>query len=233
VQARVENHSLFASQLVWGMTLQRYETTISADAPAPTVFYRDPDGELLFNEVAGRGDLFSLPYYLTVVAQHPVHFLSLFTRHVINGLDVRDGNVYTRKPSPLRTRTALLNFAVLVLACCVAWSLREQAALAPRGARPAPAAWRWSLLILLLPVLAILPGAVETRFFLPLHLLAYCVIAFHFDPARMRLSLKKHGTAILFVVGIAAGVFFAVSSSTMAQLHYGWPDEYRHGVPLK
>ena len=233
VQARVDNHSLFASQLVWGMTLQRYETTIRTDAPAPTVFYLDPDGEQLFNEVAGRGDLFSLRYYLTVVAQHPVHFLSLFTRHFVNGLDVRDGNVYTRKPSPLRTRTALLNFAVLALACWVALSMRDRSIQAPPDVKPAPPAWRWSLLILLLPVLAILPGAVETRFFLPLHLLAYCVIAFYFNAARLRLSLKKHGATIILVVGIAAGVFFAVSSSTMAHLQYSWPEAYRHGLPLQ
>ncbi len=184
--------------------------------------------------MAGQGDLFSLRYYLKVVAEHPVHFLSLYTRHVINGLDVRDGIVYTRKPSPLRTPTALFNFAVLALACWVAWSMRVRSMqpLSP-GVRPAPATWRWSLVILLLPVVTILPGAVETRFFLPLHLLAYCVIAFYFDAPGLRQSARKHGTAIIVAVVVAAGVFFAVSSSTMAQLQYSWPDVYRYGLPTK
>jgi hypothetical protein len=234
VQARVDNHSLFASQLVWGMTVQRYETTINPDAAAPSVFYLDPDGVQLFNVVAGQGNLFSSRYYLKVVAQHPVHFLSLYTRHFINGLDVRDGLQYTRKPSPLRTRTALFNFAVLALACWVAWSLRIRSMQpVPPRVRPAPATWGWSLVILLLPVAAIVPGAIETRFFLPLHLLAYCVIAFYFDAATLRQSFRKHGSIIIIALAIAAGVFFAVSSSTMAQLQYSWPDAYRHGVPLK
>lgn len=234
VQARVDNHSLFANQLVWGMTVQRYETTINPDAPAPTVFYLDPDGVQLFNEVAGQGDLFSRRYYLKVVAEHPVRFLSLYTRHVINGLDVRDGIQYTRKPSPLRTRTAVFNFAVLALACWVAWSLRARSMQPlPPGVRPAPARWRWSLLILLLPVLAVLPGAIETRFFLPLHLLAYCLIAFYLDADSLRQSFRKHRAAIIVALVIAAGVFFAVSSSTMAQLQYSWPNAYRYGVPLK
>ncbi|MEO7391142.1 MAG: hypothetical protein ABIU58_03145 [Ramlibacter sp.] len=234
VQAHVDNHSLFASQLVWGMTLQRYETTISQGAPAPSVFYLDPDGAQLFNEVAGRGDLFRLPYYLTVVAQHPVHFLSLITRHVINGLDVRDGIVYTRKPSPLRTRTALLNFAVLALACWIAW-VRKLGPPQPAqpGLQEASPAWRWSLLILLLPVMAIVPGAIETRFFLPLHLLAYCVIAFYIDAAALRQNFRKYWPGIVIALGVAAGGFFAISSSTMAQLQYSWPDTYRYGLPPK
>jgi hypothetical protein len=235
VQAQVDNHSLFANQLVWGLTLQRYETTVNPEAPAPSVFYLDPDGEQLFHEVAGQGDLFSLRYYLKVVAKHPVHFLSLYTRHVINGLDVRDGIVYTRKPSPLRTPTALFNFAVLALACWVAWSLRVRSSSQPLppGVRPAPATWRWSLLILLLPVVTILPGAVETRFFLPLHLLAYCMIAFHFDAQSLRQSARKHGRVLILATVAAAAVFFAVSSSTMAQIRYSWPDVYRHGLPTK
>jgi hypothetical protein len=234
VQSRVDNRSLFASQLVWGMTVQRYETTINPDAPTQTVFYLDRDGIQLFNEVAGQGNLFSRRYYMKVVAEHPVRFLALYTRHVINGLDVRDGLQYTRKPSPLRTRTAVFNFAVLALAVCVAWSLRagSMRPLAP-GVRPAPARWRWFLLILLLPVLAILPGAVETRFFLPLHLLAYCLIAFYLDAASLRQDFRKHGAAIIVALAIAAGVFFAVSTSTMSQLQYNWPNAYRHGVPLK
>jgi hypothetical protein len=234
VQARVNNHNLIASQMVWGMTLQRYETTVSAEAPAPTVFYLDPDGIQLFNQVADDGDLFSLRYYLKVVAQHPVHFLSLNTRHAINGLDVRDGNVYTRKPSPLRTRTALFNFSVLALACWILWSLRA-VPMGPQasGALPAPSSWRGSLAVLLLPVLAILPGAIETRFFLPLHLLAYCVIAFHFDATRLRESFRKQWRGMVVAVAAASGVFFAVSSSTMAELSYHWPDVYRYGLPPK
>jgi len=233
VQSRVDNHNLFSSQLVWGMTLQRYETTISPDAPAPTVFYLDPAGEKLFNDVAAQGDLFSLPYYLKVVALHPLHFLALFSRHAINGLDVRDGIVYTRKPSPLRTRTALFNFAVLALAGWVAWSIRARSGSPPPGFRPAPGSWPLSLALLLLPVAAIVPGAIETRFFLPLHLLAYCTIAFHFHAAGLRQSVQQHGAAIAITLVAAAGLFFTVTRSTMAELQYGWPDLYRHGLPPK
>lgn len=228
VQAVVNKRSLFASQMVWGMTLQRYETTLNGSSSA--VYYTDPAGEQLFHEVAGNGDLFSLPYYLKVMAQHPLEFIALYTRHLVNGLDVRDGLVYTHKPSPLRTRTALLNFMVLALAAAVATSLvHAKGAAAGSGFQAVPVSWPMALAVLLLPVAAIVPGAIETRFFLPVHLLAYTMIALHFDATRMARSFTAHGRAIVATLLVGAGIFFAVSFNTMANLQYDWPEIYRHG----
>ena len=234
VRAVAHKHTLFASQLVWGMAIQRYETTVSPESPAPTVFYLDPAGEQLVRDAMARGDPYSLPFYLKFVAQHPVDFLALYVRHAINGLDVRDGIVYTTKPSPLRIRTALLNFALLALACWVAWSMRARV-LEPAQAvtRSASASWGFPLAVLVLPVAAILPGAVETRFFLPLHLLAYCLIAFRLEGAALRDSLRVHGRMMVVALVGAAAVFFAVSLSTMAQIQYTWPRIYTDGSSPK
>ena len=86
------------------------------------------------------------------------------------------------------------------------------------------------LALLLLPVVAIVPGAIETRFFLPLHLLAYCVIAFHFDAAALRSCVKQHATVIVLILGVSGALFFAVSLSTMAQIRYAWPAQYGLGA---
>ncbi|MEO5672711.1 MAG: hypothetical protein ABIR26_18645 [Ramlibacter sp.] len=234
VRAVVHKHSLYASQLVWGMAIQRYETTVSNESPAPTVFYLDPAGEQLVRKAMASGDPYSLPFYLKFVAQHPVDFLALYVRHAINGLDVRDGIVYTTKPSPLRLRTALFNFCLLALACWVAWSIRSRGQVASQTVtRPTGASWAFPLAILLLPVAAILPGAVETRFFLPLHLLSYCLIAFRLDGAALRESLRRHGTMMVIALVGAAAVFFAVSLSTMAQIQYAWPRIYTDGPSPK
>ncbi len=230
VQSIVNKQGLFASQMVWGMTLQRYETTLNAQAPGPSVYYFDPAGARLFDEAARRGNLFDLPHYLKVVATHPLDFLALYARHVINGLDVRDGLVYIVKPSPLRNRTAQVNFLVLAIAICVTLSIRTRRG-AGAGFRPVPAGWPFSLAVLLLPVAAIVPGAVETRFFLPLHLLAYCVIAMHFEASTLWREFKLHRWSLLVAGVVAAGIFFAVSLNTMAHMQYSWPDVYRHGPP--
>ena len=85
----------------------------------------------------------------------------------------------------------------------------------PPGTQPAPH-WRLWLLLWLAPVAFILPGMVETRFFLPLHLLAWCALALHFDRRMLATSFKEHPVLITTTIAAGACVFFAVTLSTMA-----------------
>jgi len=124
----------------------------------------------------------------------------------------------------------VLNFVVLALAFWVVCSWRARGASPrPDGFEPAAHHWPLALTVLLLPVAAIIPGAVESRFFLPLHLLAYCVIAFQFDRIELAQGWRRHGALVLVATLALAGMFFAVTLSTMAQMQYGWPMLYRHG----
>ena len=227
VISQVNAKNLFLSQLVWGITVQRYETSIDTGAPAPTVFYLDPVGQRIFDSIAGTRDLFTVRGYASAVASYPAEFLGLYTRHFFNGLDVRDGRGFILKASPYRNRTAVFNFLILVLASCVAFAIQEK----QRGLHdhPAPSNWRLCLAVVLLPVAAILPGAIETRFFLPLHLLAYCTIAFYFDADALRQSARRHAIPIGVVVVAFAGTFFAITTSTMSSISYQWPAIYRFG----
>lgn len=228
VISQVNAKNLFISQLVWGITVQRYETSIDPGSPAPTVFYLDPVGQRIFDKTAGTRDLFTIQGYARTVASHPAEFLGLYTRHVLNGLDVRDGRGYTVKASPGRNRTAVFNFLVLALAASIAFALHLTKTQRP-GYVPASLNWRHCLLLVLLPVGAILPGAIETRFFLPLHLLAYCTIAFYFDATALRTLLRQHALLLGITAIAAAGIFFAMTTSTMASISYQWPAIYRFG----
>jgi hypothetical protein len=232
VQSDVNDRHIFAAHLVWGITLQKYETSLFNEGGSAQAFYLDRAGVRLFDEEVRAGNLFSMPHYFSVVARHPLEFLGIYTRHFINGLDVRDGIVYVQKPSPRRNRTAFLNFVVLILAAWVTLSIAKARGIDPNPAfRDAPVSWPLSLAMLLLPVAAVVPGAVETRYFLPLHLLAYCVIAMHFDWMRLRQHFRLHRRLLLLALVLTAGVFFAVTFSTMANMQYEWPDIYRLGPP--
>jgi hypothetical protein len=81
----------------------------------------------------------------------------------------------------------------------------------------------------LLPVLAIIPGAIETRFFAPAHLLAYCVIAFHFDAVCLGHALRKDTATLAIATALAASIFFGVTFATMASQEFVWPHLYQFG----
>ena len=222
------DRSLFASPLRWGITLQRYETSIEPTAPAPCGNYLDRAGaDLLAREAVAKAG-FRVRDYLRLVARHPFDFAGLYGRHVVNGLDLRDGEVYLTGPSRLRNGRAAFNFAMLFLAAWLALLHGRRAGSGAPGGAAAPRALPGrhgadlallSLAAVGLPVAAIVPGATETRFFLPLHLLAYCTIAFRWDAQALRHSLLRRPVTVPLVFGAALVVFLAITLGTMASVH--------------
>ena len=69
----------------------------------------------------------------------------------------------------------------------------------------------------------------RARFFLPVHLLAYCVIAFHFNAAALRSFMNQHAPMVAWSTLLAGALFFAISLSTMGQMQFVWPEVYRSG----
>lgn len=204
--------SLFVAQLIAGLGVQRYETVVSAPLGPAAVLYADPAGRRLVAQPGGS-TIRSTGDYLRHAASHPLEFAGLLARHLINGLDVRDGRLYLYRLSETRNGLALFNFLVLAAA---AWAAALQMTrYRPPGTQPAPH-WRLWLLLWLAPVAFILPGMVETRFFLPLHLLAWCALALHFDRRMLATSFREHPVLITATIAACACVFFAVTLSTMA-----------------
>jgi hypothetical protein len=208
--------SLFAQQLLWGVVVQRYETTLDPSAQLPAVVYPDQAGERLLGALHIDGD-FTVADYLRLLAGHPVDFMGIYGRHVVNGLDVRDGDVYSKRRSSVRDGTGFCNFLVVFLGLSI---ILMAAFTRPIAGEKAVIAWFW-VFVMLLPVLAIIPGAIETRFFLSLHLALYSAIAFSMDIHGMAASFRHHWLLVVMAFGIAACIFFAVSLTTLSTYEYG------------
>jgi len=211
VIADVRGKSLMPSQLYWGITVQRYETSIR-QGEIPSRFYLDPAG-LAFRDKMG-GDLGepSIAAYIRLVVRDPLVFAGIYARHFVNGVDVRDGTVYTKAISSRRNSASLLCFTLLFFAGLVAASRggirwREVASLAP----------------LLVPVLAVVPGAVETRFFLPIYLIAFSIIAFEFNRSALVNYAKRNAAALSLLYFLMGSIFMAITNASLAILQYGLP----------
>ncbi len=229
--------SLFALQLMWGITMQRYETTTDRAAPSPTRYFIDRAGERLFVEEALDKSQVTEANYLRLVARHPLEFLGIYARHLVSGLDVRDGEVYVQDVRKSNTNIALINFCVIAIAL-VAMLTRymmsrsdadnNKSALFPERTPPSPLWPCWALLWLL-PACAIIPGAIETRFLFPLHAFFYCVIAFNTCIPELRELFRLHGIVLIGGVILFGALYFGISTATQATLQPTVPLPYRFG----
>lgn len=229
--------SLFALQLMWGITIQRYETTIDSASPSASRYFMDRAGENLFiSERLENGEV-TIANYISLVARNPIDFLGIYGRHLVNGLDLRDGEVYVKNSKWVNNKIAAFNFFVLALGLLSAlvrydaWKLKGPVSSTNLFIERASADTIWPLctFILLLPIFAILPGAVETRFFLALHVLLYCTIAFNASATEIASYVKKHWIPVLFSFGLLCIIFFAVSTSTMSSMQPFIYPPYRFG----
>lgn len=216
------NNTLFAAQLLWGITVQKYETSVNPASAGAGLFYMDRAGEKFFaqHEIDSRN--FSVEAYLQLMLNEPFYFAGLMGRHFVNGLDVRDGVVYSQGDSINRNIVSFVNFCIVFLGFVVVGralthrlSISQQTLLASM----------WAIYFLV-PVVAIIPSALETRFFLSLHLTLYVFIAFKADQQLFQ-TLRRYW--VIFILGfvLSAAQFQAISQATMAGLEYSYSDAYR------
>jgi len=157
---------LYLRQLLWGTTIQRFETSLIPAYPR-TLIFADSAGA---RALAAAPPIATYGQFLVFAGQQPVAAGGRSLRHLFNALDLWFPTPYPRHLHPPgQAALRLLNYALLgsgaaLLLAAGGRALRRR----PRPALAAPAA---GLLALLLPVLLVLPTAVECRFLLPLHLL--------------------------------------------------------------
>ncbi|KJZ56965.1 hypothetical protein [Pseudomonas fluorescens] len=212
VIAMVKGKPLMAQQLYWGVVVQRYETYAGKDSLAPSLYYRDPAGIALRNL---EGSSFSDPNlrgYLSMVLKHPVQFLGIYGRHFINGLDVRDGIVYAEKSSTNKSVVSFLCFTLLFFCIFIYWLRKEK--------RWIEAAY---LAPVLLPVLAILPGAVETRFFMPVYLVLFGAVVTRFEWATFKATICQYWLLLSLIFIFLSSVSLGITSAAMACISYELP----------
>ncbi|WP_238601278.1 hypothetical protein [Xanthomonas arboricola] len=211
----VRGASLFARQLTWGMVVDRYETYIDpGTGKATPTFYANTRGAAVLEKNGGFTANQSFPRILAMMADHPITFVEIYLRHIASALDVRDGEVYTRQPSAEKNPRSLLFLVIVTFGITqLGRAIFSTASQQPVSARVLYA------LTLLAPCVAIIPGAIETRFFLPLHCLAYCALAFQ-DTTRKALVIQLGLAAAL-----TAGIYSFVAQSVKHPIH-ARPESY-------
>lgn len=207
----VHTGSLYILQLFFGLTVQRHECAYFVDSVGSEivkragidVFRPEADGTVLFRlDVTGL----SIRDYVNVFLTYPLDLILKYVRSVANGITLLGSNIYE---CPIGGARYFVNIAS-------AASVNLGIALTV-VARPALLRRRYWLLlaILLLPVLFVVPTAMEGRFFLPVHVWAYAALCFVLPALafRPRIRASVIGLSLswvvitLLVVTLVAGTF--------------------------
>ncbi|HUF01836.1 MAG TPA: hypothetical protein VMN35_05380 [Gaiellaceae bacterium] len=200
--------------LTYGLRAQKHETYVGrADGyPSTDVTYvspltadplerEEPDGIDGYREYARFG------------FDHPIEFVGNLGLHVFNGIDVQYATPYIKDLRDRSILLALLQYTILFVA------LTRLVLRRPRS-RLGDINWIGLTLILLLCVAAV-PSAMEPRYFLTLHLLAYSLVCF--GPAHRRMLLTgDRRQRITLGAAYAASMLacLALSSAARGQLEH-------------
>ena len=160
-----DGSNLFINQLYDGIYTAKYETNVGYDYWLAEMPYLDRAGLAIFaqegfdaNGVFGTGAqyLTGIGDYLRLVFKYPLDFIGIYARHLVNLIDIRYPEIYVEHIQA-NALVPIVNYLLCYgggAALCL--ELRQM----KRDTMPR----LWLFLVLLLPTVCILAGAIETRF---------------------------------------------------------------------
>jgi hypothetical protein len=160
--------SLTDRQLTAGTRYQRYDTFAKPEGQALAMVYPDVAGERLLEAQAGNA-IGGPVQYGEMTVSHPLVMTGIIVRHLVNGLDMRYSTVYVEHIDSgghlwLRLAGFLLVFLAIVR---LLWPAAKRSL--------GPTHWRYPAALLLCCFTSLFT-AIETRYMLPVWLLAYMLV---------------------------------------------------------
>jgi len=206
----VPTGGLNLAQLRWGMEMNLYETYVGASG-APAGFAFDNVSGIRILRQEGIDFFASYGEYFVLLLRYPVEMLGIYVRHFIAIMNPITGGsyVYSRNNNS-RFVFTLFNYTLLFITAsfikrrfidCSFTEIKKQI----KGTSNSQRVGLISLLTLLLPFAAIIPGAVEERFAIPFWLVLYGLICYVVSIRHEISQYKKRpiSYAILYFMGFA------------------------------
>lgn len=197
----VPTDGLMLYQLQWGVYSGRYATYIGDKSQygAAGMFFLDKIGQTVLEkeqitEFVSYGDFFRL------ILKYPLDFVGIYVRHFLNMLYPFYPNQYIESIENDKSLLLWLFYTILFIA--IFYFVYTFKAKIRR--------WIWMLLILV-PCVCIMPGAVEIRFFITLHLLIYMYSLLGIKDFIIKFRENKWKYITLYVVGFLLYIAYAGS----------------------
>lgn len=180
------------------------------------IFVNNRHGFVLLNKlgIEKTNGLYFLSYkeYISYAIKYPLDFLTIWGTHLFYGLDLNFHDLYHVKIGPNSVLYSLLNYTALFFAAKT---------MAVKGwFKNGGFAKTIGLIMLFFPCIVAMAVNMEERFMMPVHILAYMLIAF--NPNIKEMLTKKHkfsfGLIIVYILFVAT--FFMLSATLLSEVGF-------------
>lgn len=217
------DYDLYTVTLDNGFRFPQYQVNVGdPDFPIGGVKSPDPKGDLLYARLreqccADGRQFFSYGQYMAFVLQNPTGMGGMYLRHLINGVDTWWPSPYTDDIMGVSSAYRVANYAIwFAFLGALVTAARSRAW---RGRRATAAGLGAVGIVLLAPTLLVIPGGVETRYYLPLFYLCYAVVAFRVLPVILRPAWWTHNRLwLLPAFAVFAWLWLDMSDAVLANM---------------
>lgn len=219
ISPMVMTEGLFTLQLLWGLKLQRYDSTVSDVLGTSRVCFVDRSGMAIIQR-EGITDDITYAQYFKLIVKYPFEMIGIYFRHFLNMLmPVFPENFIANlnKGKMLITECALglgTIFAIEIDSCNIKKSM-----------------WL-NFFPVFISILFIIPGSVEQRYGLGIYLFVIGAVCYCINWKQFISYIKMHPFRVIVLFSMIAGLTITTWSSTMASVEIDYPPKTTLDYPL-
>ena len=208
--------SLYINQLTWGIYMTRYETYVGDEENYPDVgvpFINETGVEIVNSyRIDGIVD------YIKCFFQYPMEMLGIYFEHFISGITLFYNNVYIPDIHVQKWIfiSNILIFLVAYLGILAWWDKFKVKKVCIAEIKNVVL-----FVLIFLPALISMPGAIETRFFLPIYVYTYIFITMFLDYKALYKYLKRDWLYAIISISILLLCWFMTASHILSGIQHG------------
>ncbi len=213
----VETNGLFSLQLLWGMKLQRYDTTISDVLGTARVCFVDRAGIAILQK-EGITDSITYGQYFMILMKYPLEMVGLYFRHFLNMILPIYGENFITDLSKSKIVQCIL-CTCCAYTGCISWKRVDRGTFI-------------NFLPLLIPIVFIIPGSVEQRYGAGLYFIILSIICFEIDWKAIWITIKTNPIRHVISFCLLSGILVAIWTSTLATIEINYPPSVGIDFPI-
>lgn len=202
---KIPTNGLMLSQMIWGIQYQRYDTFVGHNEwhPMLQMHFLDPVGSRLLEKTGVEGfsnwrEVFSF------TLDYPLEVAGIYVRHIVNALLPCWPNAYVVDMDNNKVLCVVLSYGILfIFGTALLNKLFNKQYL-------------YNYIALLLPVLLISPGAVETRFFAAGYILMIGTLCYNLNWNDFGRYVKENKAKLFIMFFLVGGLLIAAWGNMLA-----------------